>query len=104
MRSQSWLVLFLVVIVASCHSLPSDDHDDKIDQKENEIVGDIERDPKIPMAQDPRFNKMLPYPRMTDNQLETATKAEKAQKKTPTTTVVKDETSTIGKHSRTRGR
>lgn len=94
MRNQSLLVVLLVVIVANvCHSLPSD-KDDKI---ENDIA-DFKPDPKIPKAQDPRFNKMLPMPALTDNQLDTATKAEKAQKKSTTTEKsVKDETSTLGK-------
>jgi hypothetical protein len=104
MRNQSLLVVFLVVIVATfCHTLPTD-NDDKIDEKENEIVRDDEKlfkpDPKVPKALDPRFNKMLPLPKLNENQLETASKAEKVQKsQKPSTTekaAVKDETSTIG--------
>jgi hypothetical protein len=104
MRNQSLLVIFLVVIVATfCHTLPTD-NDDKIDEKENEIVRPNEKlykpDAKVPKALDPRFNKMLPMPRLNENQLETASKAEKVQKsQKPSTTekaAVKDETSTIG--------
>jgi len=99
MTSQSWLVLFLVVIVASvCHSL-----------SENEIAKDddskvlFKKDPKIPMAADPRFNKMLPLVKLTEAEATatpsaaTTAKAEKASKKSTTDkSVVKDETSTIG--------
>lgn len=103
MRNQSLLVIFLVVLVAVvCHSLPAD-NDDKIDEKENEIVRDNEKnfkvDPKVPKALDPRFNKMMPPPKFPDEQLETSTKAEKVQKSQKSSTtekIVKDETSTIG--------
>lgn len=102
MRNQSLLVVLLVMIVAVvCHSLPSD-NDDKIDEKENEIVRDknFKLDPKLPKALDARFNKMLPTQKFTDEQLETSTKAEKVQKTQKSSTTekaVKDETSTIGK-------
>jgi hypothetical protein len=103
MKNQSLLVIFLVVIVATfCHTLPTD-NDGKIDEKQNEIERDHDKllkpDPKVPKALDTRFNKMLPLPKLNDNQLDTATKAEKAQKnQKPSTTekAVKDETSTIG--------
>lgn len=85
-----------------CHALPAD-NDAKIDTKENEIASDDDKlfkpDPKIPKALDPRFNKMLPLPKLTDNPLETSTKAEKVQKTQKSSTaekVVKDETSTLG--------
>lgn len=102
MRSQSLLVVLLVVLVAALgHSHPSD-NDHKIDVKDNEIATDAEDvkgkfkpDPKIPKALDPRFNKMLPMPKL--NELDTATKAEKAPKSEKA--AVKDETSTLGKHS-----
>lgn len=111
MRSQSQLVILLVVIVAAIgHTLPSD-NDHKIDEKDNEIEKTSEEikklfkpDPKIPKAMDPRFNKMLPLPKV--NQLETATKPEKVQKSQKTTATekaVKDETSTLGKQKSTRG-
>lgn len=89
----------MVIVAAVCHSLPTD-NDDRIDEKENEIERDndkrIKPDPKIPKALDPRFNKMLPLPKLAE--LEIANKAEKAQKvpKSSTEKVVKDETSTIG--------
>lgn len=103
MKNQSLLVIFLVVIVAIvCHTLPTEN--EKIDEKQNEIDVDHDKllkpDPKVPKALDTRFNKMLPLPKLNDNQLETASKAEKAQKnQKPSTTektAVKDETSTIG--------
>lgn len=101
MRNQSLLVILLLVIVAVfCHTLPTD-NDDKIDEKENEIERDddirFKPDPKIPRAGDPRFNKMLPLPKLAE--LEIASKAEKAQKVQKSSTTekaVKDETSTIG--------
>lgn len=100
MRCQSLLVVLLVVLVAALgHSQPSD-NDHKIDVKDNEIATDSEDvkgkfkpDPKVPKALDPRFNKMLPLPKLND--LDTATKAEKVPKSEK-----KDETSTLGKHSR----
>jgi pyruvate/2-oxoacid:ferredoxin oxidoreductase beta subunit len=103
MKNQSLLVILLVVIVATCHTLPTD-NDDKIDEKLNEIERNNDKlykpDPKVPKALDSRFNKMLPMPKLNENQLETASKAEKAQKSLkPSTTekaAVKDETSTIG--------
>lgn len=101
MKNQSLLVLLLLMVAASVsHTLPTD-NDNKIDEKENEIVRDDDKfkiDAKIPKAQDPRFNKMLPI----DNPSETSTKSEKVQKTTTTTTekVVKDETSTIGNHGK----
>lgn len=106
MRNQFLLVALLLVIVATfCHSLPAD-NGDKINEKENEIEIDDEKmlkpDPKIPKAMDTRFNKMLPEPKINDNQLDIPSKAEKVQKKstsTTTETTVKDETSTLGKHS-----
>lgn len=96
MRYQSLLVVLLVVLVAALgHSHPSD-NDHKIDVKDNEIATDSEDvkgkfkpDPKIPKALDPRFNKMLPLPKLND--LDKAEKVPKAEKK--------DETSTLGKHS-----
>lgn len=102
MRCQSQLVLLLVLLVAALgHSQPSD-NDHKIDVKDNEIATDSEDvknkfkpDPKIPKALDPRFNKMLPLPKLND--LDTPTKAEKAPKSEKT--AAKDETSTLGKHS-----
>src|SRR5690349_15884924 len=105
MKNQSLLVLLLLVIVASLsHSLPAD-NDDKIDEKENEIVQDNDKlkiEAKVPKAMDPRFNKMLPM-KTIPNLLETAVKAEKVQKsQKPTSTekVVKDETSTIGNQTK----
>lgn len=106
MKNQFILVALLLVIVASLsNSLPAD-NDNKIDEKENEIEIDNEKllkpDPKIPKAFDTRFNKMLPESKLNDNQLEIASKVEKVQKKstsTTTETAVKDETSTIGKHN-----
>lgn len=102
MRYQSLLVVLLVVLVATLgHSHPSD-NDHKIDEKENEIASDSEDvknkfkpDPKIPKALDPRFNKMLPMPKLND--LDAATKVEKSPKAEKA--AVKDETSTLGKHS-----
>lgn len=101
MRNQSLLVIFFVVVAAIvCHALPPV-HDDKVNEKENEIDLDDDKlfkpDPKIPKASDPRFNKMLPLPKLADVQLEAANKAEKVQKKPSTADkAVKDETSTIG--------
>jgi hypothetical protein len=104
MKNQSLLVVFLVVIVATfCHTLPTD-NEEKINEKLNEIETDHDKllkpDPKVPKALDTRFNKMLPLPKLNDNQLETASKAEKAQKNqkpvTTEKTAIKDETSTIG--------
>lgn len=104
MKNQSLLVIFLVVIVATfCHTLPRDNVE-KIDEKQNEIERENDKlfkpDPKVPKALDPRFNKMLPLPKLNDNQIETATKAEKIQKgQKPLATeksTAKDETSTIG--------
>lgn len=102
MKNQSLLVLLLLMVVAALsHTLPTD-NDNKIDDKENEIVRDDDKfkiDAKIPKAQDPRFNKMLPVLKPIDIQLETATKPEKVQKvqkSTATEKTVKDETSTVG--------
>ena len=102
MRNQSLLVILLMVIVAVLsHTLPAD-NDNKIDEKENEIERDDEKlykpDPKIPKALDPRFNKMLPLPKLAELELTTKTeKVQKASKSTATEKAVKDETSTIGK-------
>lgn len=104
MRNQLLLVALLLVIVASfCHTLPAD-NDKKIDEKENEIDIDqdkmVKPDPKIPKALDTRFNKMMPEPKINDNQLKIVSKVAKVQKKstsTTTETTVKDETSTLGK-------
>jgi hypothetical protein len=104
MKNQSLLVVFLVVIVTTfCHTLPMD-NEEKIDEKQNEIEKNHDKllkpDLKVPKALDTRFNKMLPLPKLNDNQLETASKAEKAQKSQKPViterTVIKDETSTIG--------
>lgn len=104
MKNQSLLVILLVVIVTTfCHTLPSDNAD-KVVEKANEIEREndkpIKPDPKVPKALDLRFNKMLPMPKVNENQLETASKAEKFQKSLkPSTTeksAVKDETSKIG--------
>lgn len=99
MKNQSLLVILLLVIVATlCHTLPTD-NDNGIDEKDNEIERDnvdrIKPNPKIPKAQDPRFNKMLPLPKLAE--LEIGNKPEKVQKiPKSSTTAVKDETSTIG--------
>jgi hypothetical protein len=103
MRNQSPLVLVVVcILVIVCQALPSV-NDEKINDVDNKLEQDDDKlfkpDPKIPKALDPRFNKMLPLPKLNDNQLDTATKAEKVQKSQKTSTTekaVKDETSTIG--------
>lgn len=104
MSNQSPLVIFLVLLVAiCCNALPAD-NDAKINEKENDIELDNDKsikmtEPKLPKALDPRFNKMLPPPKFTEEHLETSSKAEKIQKSQKSSTTekaVKDETSTIG--------
>ena len=111
MTNQHLLVLLLVVFVATlCHSTPVSTTTESIanalNEKDNEIISDddkktFKRDPKIPMSQDPRFNKMLPLPKLSDDHLETLSKTEKTQKtieksKSTTESPSKSETSTIG--------
>lgn len=107
MRNQSSLVVLAVVLLAiASHALPSVSNE-KVDEVDNAIEKDdklFKPDPKIPKAMDPRFNKMLPLPKL--NELDTSTKAEKVskgQKSSTTEKAVKaDETSTIG-NSRNHG-
>jgi hypothetical protein len=104
MKNQSLLVIFLVVVAATyCHTLP----DEKINKYQNEVENDnviksIKPDPKVPKALDTRFNKMLPLPKLNDNQLEMASTAEKVQKNQRASTTEKSapklDTSTIGKY------
>lgn len=111
MTNQHLLVLLLVVFVATlCHSTPvtttTESIANALNEKDNEIISDddkktFKRDPKIPMSQDPRFNKMLPLPKLSDDHLETLSKTEKTQKtieksKSTTESPSKSETSTIG--------
>lgn len=103
MRYQSSLVILAVAFLVIGHALPSV-NEEKIDEVDNKLETNDEKnfkpDPKIPKAMDPRFNKMLP--KLSDNQLDTSTKAEKVtkgQKASTTEKAVKDETSTLGKKS-----
>lgn len=95
MKNQSLLVILLLMIVASMSHTLQTDNDDKIDDKENEIVQDkLKVDPKIPKALDPRFNKMLPLAVMRPEM------PQKLKKPTTTEKPVKDETSTIGNEAK----
>lgn len=106
MTNQHLLVLLLVVSVASlCHSATTSTTTESIDnalnEKDNEILLDADkkafkRDPKIPMAQDPRFNKMLPVPKMVGDYLESKTYKTIEKSKVTTESPSKSETSTIG--------
>lgn len=52
MRNQFWLVLLLAVAAVKCRTTTEQT---ELDTKENEIDNDdFKKDPKIPMANDPR--------------------------------------------------
>lgn len=108
MTNQHLLVLLLVVFVTTlCHSSTTTTTEsivDALNEKDNEILLDaiddkkaFKRDPKIPMSQDPRFNKMLPVPKLGKNVLEAISTHKTIEKSKATTeSPSKSETSTIG--------
>lgn len=106
MTNQHLLVLLLVVSVATlCYSettsTTTESTDHALNEKDNEILLDADkkafkRDPKIPMSQDPRFNKMLPVPKSVADYMPPKTYRTIENSKTTTESTVKSETSTIG--------
>lgn len=110
MTNQHLLVLLLVVFVTTlCHSsttstTTTESIVDTLNEKDNEILLDaiddkkaFKRDPKIPMSQDPRFNKMLPIPKLGKDVLEVISTLKTIEKsKSTTESPSKSETSTIG--------
>lgn len=102
MTNQHLLVLLLVVFVATlCHSTTTESTDNALNEKDNEILlgadkKAFKRDPKIPMSQDPRFNKMLPIPKVGDDFVESKIYKTIEKSKSTTESPSKSETSTIG--------
>lgn len=98
MRNQSSLVILAVALLVICQAVTDDKAIDEIADNKIDTNENFKPDPKIPKAMDPRFNKMLP--KLNENQLDAAVKAEKvtkAPKASTTEKAVKDETSTHGK-------
>jgi hypothetical protein len=112
MVSQPWLIVLLVAAAASATpvttstSTPQSKVPADVEPMLNAIIEDphpvlseevdltddilLKRDPKIPLAQDPRFNKMLPYPKIG-----------LAKKTTTAKVITTDKTvepTTVGKH------